>query len=121
MNLGPVVWFWRGLKGYSVTFAALFASFVLGASIMGGVSSLLVSLGVHWLYVLLLPGFFFAWMAKKEPRWLPDEKKRRRIARATLLGSIVLAVLITWLHPPRREVAPPPDEPASQPPTAPTY
>jgi len=94
-----VVWFWRGLKGHSVTFAALFASLVLGASISGGVRHLLAALGVHWLYIVILPALLFGWMAKREGQWIPDERKRRRIARTLLIGSLVLAALIAWLRP----------------------
>ena len=93
------LWFWRGLMGNSVTFAALFASLLLGASIAGGFQKLLSSLGVHWLYVILIPIFLFSWLSKREPQWLPDEKKRRLYARGLILGSIVLAILIAWLRP----------------------
>lgn len=97
------MWFWRGLKGHSVTFAALFASLLLGASISSGVRHLLSALGVHWLYVLILPAVFFGWMAKREPYWFGDEAKRRRIARSLLAGSIALAVVIAWLRPAKSE------------------
>jgi hypothetical protein len=92
-------WFWRGLMGNSVTFAALFASLLLGASIAGGFQKLLTSLGVHWLYVILIPIFLFSWLSKREPHWLPDERKRRLYARSLLVGSIVVAILIAWLRP----------------------
>lgn len=98
MEIGAVSWLWRGLKGHSVTFSALFASLVLGVSIAGGFGRLLSSLGVHWLYVLILPGVLFAWLNKKEPRWLPDLDQRKRVARAVLLGSIVLAVVINQIR-----------------------
>lgn len=91
-------WFWRGLRGHSVTFSALFASVLLGVSIAGGVGQLLASLGVHWLYVLILPGLLFAWLNKKEPQWLPELEKRKRIARTVLLGSIVLAIVINQIR-----------------------
>lgn len=105
MNPVSALWFWRGLKGHSVTFAALFASLVLGASISGGVHRLLAALGVHWLYVILIPIALFGWMAKREPAWLPDPRRRRFIARSLLLGSLLLALLIAWLRPaPRAEV-----------------
>ena len=101
------MWFWRGLKGHSVTFAALFASLLLGVSIADGVRHLLSMLGVHWLYVLILPAVLFGWMAKREPQWFGDEPKRRRIARSLLVGSIVLAVLIAWLRPDKTEAEDP--------------
>lgn len=90
-------WFWRGLMGNSVTFAALFASVLVGASIAGGFQKLLSSLGVHWLYVVLIPIFLFSWLAKKEPQWLPDEGQRKFWARSLIAGSIVLAIVINQL------------------------
>lgn len=110
-----ILWFWRGLKGHSITFAALFASVVLGASIAGGLRHLLSALGVHWLYVLILPTVLFAWTSRREALWLPDERKRRLVARSLLLGSLALALLFAWLRP-----APPPHHlpPARATPTA---
>jgi hypothetical protein len=98
VNIFVASWFWRGLRGHSVTFSLLFASFVLGLSISGGLKHLLASLGLHWLYVLILPVAFFTWMNSQEQRWLPDEKRRRRIARALLFGSIVLAIVINQIR-----------------------
>ena len=93
------LWLWRGLKGNSVTFAALFASVLLGASIAGGFHHLLAALGFHWLYVLLVPIFLFSWLSKKEPIWLPDEGKRKLYARSLIVGSILVAILIAKLRP----------------------
>lgn len=98
VNIFVVSWFWRGLRGHSVTFSLLFASFVLGVSISGGVKKLLAVLGVHWLYVLILPVVFFTWLNGQEPKWLPDEQRRRRIARALLFGSGVLAIVINQIR-----------------------
>ena len=98
-------WFWRGLKGHSVTFAALFASVLLGVSIAGAVHRALVAVGVRWLYALLLPMLFFGWLARMEPRWLPDEAQRQRIARRLLFGSVLLAGLVAWLKPAPRPAA----------------
>jgi hypothetical protein len=92
-------WLWRGLKGNSVTFAALFASLLLGASIAGGFRHLLATLGVHWLYVILIPVFLFSWLSRMEAQWLPDEAKRKLYARSLIVGSIVAAILIAWLRP----------------------
>lgn len=98
MEIGVVAWFWRGLRGHSVTFATLFASFVLGLSIAGGFGRLLHALGVHWLYVLIVPALLFGWLAKRETRWIPDEKRRRMIARGLLFGSAVLAIVINQIR-----------------------
>lgn len=99
VNPFALSWLWRGLKGNSVTFAALFASVLLGASIAGGFRHLLSSLGVHWLYVMLIPIFFFSWMSKMEPQWIPDEGKRKLYARSVIVGSILLAIAIAKLRP----------------------
>ncbi len=98
-NPFALAWLWRGFKGNSVTFAALFASLLLGASIAGGFRHLLAALGVHWLYVILIPIFLFSWLGRKELQWLPDEGKRKRYARSLIIGSILVAILIAWLRP----------------------
>lgn len=98
MEFGAIGWLWRGLKGHSVTFSALFASFVLGVSIAGGVGRLLTSLGLHWLYVIVLPAFGFAWLNRRETQWIPDQARRRRIARWIIGGSILLAIVINQIR-----------------------
>ena len=63
-----------------------------------GVYLLLTRLGVHWLYVMILPVLFFTCLAKREDRIMPDEAQRKRWARGLIIGSIVLAVLIAWVR-----------------------
>lgn len=115
MTPGAIVWFWRGLRGHSVTFAALFASVLLGASIAGLLHRLLNALGVHWLFVLILPAVLFGWLARREAIWIPDERRRRMIARSLLLGSIGLAILLASLRPARHSA---PADPATASPAA---
>jgi peptidoglycan/LPS O-acetylase OafA/YrhL len=112
VNPFAVRWFWRGLKGHSVTFAALFASVLLGASIAGAVHRALAAAGIHWLYALILPVLLFGWLSKMETHWLPDQARRRMIARSLLFGSVLVAVLVTWLKPgaPPEPDRPPPAE-----------
>ena len=97
MNPFAISWLWRGLRGNSVTFALLFASCLLGGSVSGALARLLARLGVHWLYVLILPALLFLWLAKREERFIPEERKRRLYARGLILGSIGVALLIAWL------------------------
>ncbi len=108
-------WFWRGLKGHSITFAALFASVLLGASISGGLHYLLAALGIHWLYVIILPVLLFSWLNKKEPQWFPDQARRRMIARSLLFGSLLIALLVGHFRPaqPADDTSPPTSEPAA--------
>lgn len=98
MEISAATWLWRGLRGHSITFSVLFASVVLGISIAGSVGHLLRSLGLHWLYVLIIPAIFFGWLNGREPKWIPDDKKRKRIARWIIFGAIVLAVIINQVR-----------------------
>jgi hypothetical protein len=100
VNLFALRWLWLGLKGNSVTFAALFASVALGWSLSRQINVLLARLGVHWLFVLILPMLFFGWLAKNETRFIPDEQRRRRWARTLIAGSLAVALLIGWTRKP---------------------
>ena len=91
-------WLWRGLKGNSLTFAALFASVLVGVSIAGGFKHLLAALGVHWLSVILIPIFFVSGLASKEAQWFPDEAKRKLYARGLIFGSILFAIAVAWIR-----------------------
>lgn len=94
INPFALTWLWKGFKGKSVTFALLFASLLLGLSLAHGVKVALTRLGVHWLYVLIIPMILFPWLAKHEDRFIPDETKRKLYARGLIAGSIVLAIII---------------------------
>ena len=98
MNPFAISWLWRGLRGNSVTFALLFATFVLGWPVSGALGRLLARLGVHWLYALILPALFFIWLAKREERFITEEKKRKLYARGLILGSLGVALLLAWLR-----------------------
>ena len=98
VNPFAISWLWRGFKGRSVTFALLFASCVLGWSLSAELGRLLTRMGVHWLYVMILPGFFFMWLAKRENRFIPEETKRTLYARGLIVASIVLAIVINQIR-----------------------
>ena len=42
-------------------------------------------------------GFFFSWLSKQEPGWLPDEAKRKLYARSLIVGASLIAIPIGWL------------------------
>jgi hypothetical protein len=92
------LWFWRGFRGPSVTFAVLFASVVLGASLLRPIHHLLKNLGFSWLLVLILPILLFRWLANRELDWMPDPRKRQAYALSILLGSTLIAALIVKLR-----------------------
>lgn len=99
--LSAVSWSWRALRGHSITFAALFASALLGFSILGGFRHLLTRLGAPWYVWLVVPILVVGFVAKKEIEWVPDQTRRRTWARRVFFGSIVLAALIAWWRPAR--------------------
>jgi hypothetical protein len=98
VNPFAIAWLWRGFKGNSVTFALLFACLVLGWSVTGSLWFFLRQHGVHWLFALVIPGLCFSWLAKREDRFIPDETKRKLWARGLIMGSILVALLITWIR-----------------------
>jgi hypothetical protein len=98
VNPFAISWLWRGFKGHSVTFALLFACLVLGWSVTGSLWFFLRDMGVHWLFALILPGLFFSWLAKKEDRFIPDEKTRKLWARSLIMVSLLLALLVAWMR-----------------------
>jgi hypothetical protein len=98
VNPFAISWLWRGFRGRSVTFALLFATFVLGWPVSAAVNHLLARLGVHWLYAMILPALFFMWLARREDRFIPDEARRKVWARGLIAGSLVLALLLAWFR-----------------------
>ena len=98
VNPFAISWLWRGFKGRSVTFALLFATFMLGWPLSAAVNHLLTRLGVHWLYAMILPACFFMWLAKREDRLIPEEAQRKLWARGLIAGSLLLAALIAWIR-----------------------
>lgn len=107
-RLTPIsaLWLWRGLSGHSVTFAALFASFVLGFSISKGFHHYLSWMGLSWIYVLIVPVLMFRILANAESKWIRDPRRRRSIALGILLGSIALSSALGWMRSKEREHGP---------------
>jgi hypothetical protein len=98
VNIAVVSWFWRGLRGHSITFSVLFASFVIGWSVADLIRLGLARMGVHWLFVFLVPAVLFGWLSGREARWVPEQDRRRVIARSLIFGSIVLAIVINQIR-----------------------
>ncbi|HET7536533.1 MAG TPA: hypothetical protein VFJ90_08775 [Candidatus Didemnitutus sp.] len=97
VNPFALSWLWRGFRGKSVTFALLFACFLLGWTVTHSVFYLLRRSGVHWLIALIATVLFFSWLSKREDQIIPDERKRTLYARGIIVGAIVIALLIAWL------------------------
>ncbi|MEO7599207.1 MAG: hypothetical protein ABIV50_09770 [Opitutus sp.] len=94
-------WLWRAWRGRSVTFAALFASGILGLSVLSSFRHLLSRWGAPWFFWLLAPFLVLAILSRKEQEWLPDPELRTRCARWLVLGSVAIVLISTWLSPKR--------------------
>jgi len=93
------VWFWRGWRGGSVTFAALFALALFGVSAIGGLRHVLHKLGAPWYLWLLVPVAIITALARWETQWIPDARLRRRYAWIIVGSAILIAVAIAKLRP----------------------
>lgn len=93
------LWFWRGWRGGSMTFAALFALALFGFSAIGGLRHVLHLIGAPWYLWLLLPIALITALARWESEWIPDADRRRRYAWAIVGGAILLVVVIAKLRP----------------------
>jgi hypothetical protein len=98
-----VPWFWRALRGHSVTFAALFALGILGVSVVGWFRHVLRELGLPWWVWLVLPAVAVAVLARKEKRWLPEEERRRKWARGVVAVAIAAVMLMAKFSPKETE------------------
>lgn len=107
-------WLWKGLRGHSVTFAALFALGSLGLSVAHLIRRVLGFFGAPWLLIFLIPIIAVTIIANHEHEWMPDPVKRKRWARGLILGALAISFGLAWLAPkhPTRENDPAEDRPA---------
>lgn len=107
-----IKYFLKAILGHSVIFAGIFALAVLGFSVFDGVRLGLRAMGASWWLLLILPTVAIIAAVRWEHHWLPDEELRKRWARSLVLGSLAVALLLSWLMPsappPTRETGAPP-------------
>jgi hypothetical protein len=106
-----VTWLWRVWRSHSVTFAVLFATALLGISVLGGFRHALRQMGAPWYVWLVLPLFAVSFCARKEAEWIPEPEARRKWAWRIVAGSIGLSIAIAVFSPER----PPADGTAPRP------
>lgn len=92
-------WLWRGLRGQSVTFAALFALGLLGFSVLHALRHLLHAVHAPWYLWLILPFALVSAAARWETVLFPDELQRRRWSRGLIFGSIAIGLLLARCSP----------------------
>ncbi len=104
--ISGTAWFWRAIRGHSLTFSTLFAFGLFGLSVAGGFRHVLHRLGAPWYVWLLLPFMVIGALARKETDWMPDPAERRKWSRGIVVGAVLIALLAAKLAP-----KPPPEEP----------
>ncbi len=105
--IAATTWFWRAVRGHSLTFAVLFACALFGISVLGFFRHALHWLGAPWYVWLLAPFLIVSVLAKNEAQWVPDPEKRRRWARWIAIGAVIATVLVAKLTPEKRDEASP--------------
>ncbi|MDQ8203846.1 hypothetical protein [Pelagicoccus sp. SDUM812003] len=85
---------WRALRRFSLTFAVIFASSMLGFSVVKLLRKVLGELSVPWLALWIGPIVLVSVIAKKEQVWIPDFTLRKRIAWGIVIAS--LAMYLIW-------------------------
>lgn len=91
-------WGWRALRGYSMTFAVLFAGGILGMSLISEFRELLTRWHAPWYAWLIIPMILIGYLAKKETQWVPDPEVRRKFSRWIFIGSIVIAAVLALIR-----------------------
>ncbi len=117
MNPFDLRWLWRAVRGRSVTFALVFFLAVVGLSAPRLIRGLLEPLSLPWLVGWIAPLILLGLLAKLEPKLIPVEKHRVRIA----LGLIVAALVFVFVVPrmlPEKDM-PPAEETEEEQPEAP--
>lgn len=105
-----VSWLWRVWRNHSVTFAVLFATTLLGFSVLGGFRQALRGLGAPWYVWLIVPIVAISVCAKKETVWIPELETRKKWSLWIVVGALFLSIAISRLtpDPPASSVGSPP-------------
>ena len=92
MNLfSTIAWTLRALRGYSVTWAVVLASALLGVPLVRLLRQSLDAAGMGWWGTLLVPVALIGYCARHEQVWIPNEARRRRWAWGIVIAAILVA------------------------------
>lgn len=117
MNLLDLRWLWRALRGRSVTFALVFFLAVVGFSAPRLIRGVLEPLSLPWLLAWIAPLILLAFLARLEPKLIPSETHRRRLALGLVTAALIFFFVVPRILPP--EEPNPPAEPVDEQPQAP--
>jgi hypothetical protein len=98
MNLLPFRNLYKALRGFSLTFACVFAFAVLGFSIHALLRSIVGILPFKGIFLWLIPIILIMILAKLEPRLIPDTQLRRKWSGNIVIGALILVVAINGIH-----------------------
>jgi hypothetical protein len=108
MNLLPFRNLYKAIRGFSLTFACVFAFAILGFSIHAMLRSVFGVLPIKGIFLWLIPIILIAIMAKLEPKLIRNEALRRKWSSIIVVTALILAVAINGI---RLRFGPPPPEP----------
>ena len=112
MNLLPFRNLYKALRGFSLTFACVFAFAILGFSIHALLRSIVGVLPLKGIFLWLIPIIIIMILAKMEPKWIPNTQLRRKWSGIIVIGALVLVVAINGIR--LRFFRPPPEATATE-------
>jgi hypothetical protein len=98
MNLLPFRNLYKALRGFSLTFACVFAFAILGFSIHSLLRSIVGVLPIKGILLWLIPIIIVMVLAKMEPKLIPNTQLRRRWSGNIVIGSLCLVVAINGIR-----------------------
>jgi hypothetical protein len=98
MNLLPFRNLYKALRGFSLTFACVFAFAILGLSIHALLRSMVGVLPIKGIFLWLIPVIIIMILAKLEPRLIPDAQLRRKWSGIIVIGALILVVAINGIR-----------------------
>ena len=98
MNLLPFRNLYKALRGFSLTFACVFAFAILGFSIHALLRSIVGILPIKGIFLWLIPVILIMILAKLEPRLIPDTQLRRKWSGIIVIGALILVVAINGIR-----------------------
>ncbi len=96
MNPFDWTWLWRAARGRSLTFAMVFFLAVAGFPATRLLRRWLASADFSWWWAWLIPILLIGLLAKLEPRLIPSERLRHRLALGLLVGALLILFVIPF-------------------------
>ena len=102
---------WKGISGRSVMFSLLVSMAVLGYPGAVFIREFFSLIGIPWWLVWLVPIFLIGALAKREEKWIPNEKFRRVLRISMVIFSFGFGYLLWSIEQDAKKYDPPPEKP----------